>query len=162
MSEIHIPIPTITRKLEFDAGHRVLHHEGKCRHGHGHRYTAEVEVSAQKLDDLGRVVDFGVIKEKVGKWIDDEWDHNMILNPEDPLAAPEHVDLIGRKPFIMPEGYENPTAENIAAVLFVVAEGLLKDSGLLVESITIHETPNCSAKVDRARSAITHPFQGII
>jgi 6-pyruvoyltetrahydropterin/6-carboxytetrahydropterin synthase len=32
----------ITRKLEFDAGHRIPHHDGHCRHIHGHRYVIEV------------------------------------------------------------------------------------------------------------------------
>ena len=55
-------MPTITKKLEFDYGHRVLGHEGKCRHLHGHRGVAEVTVYAPSLDNLGRVVDFGAIK----------------------------------------------------------------------------------------------------
>ena len=57
----------ITRRLEFDAGHRVLGHEGKCKNLHGHRYSAEITVTAPDLDGLGRVIDFGVIKEKVWK-----------------------------------------------------------------------------------------------
>src|SRR5262245_52482042 len=74
-----------TRKLEFDAGHRVLGHGGKCRHLHGHRYVAEVTCYAEELDKLGFVVDFSVIKTVVGDWIDENFDHNMILNPKDPL-----------------------------------------------------------------------------
>ena len=30
---------TITRKLEFDAGHRIPDHNSQCRNLHGHRYT---------------------------------------------------------------------------------------------------------------------------
>jgi 6-pyruvoyl tetrahydropterin synthase/QueD family protein len=78
---------TITRRLEWDAGHRVLGHEGRCRHLHGHRYVAEVTVAAPELDDLGMVIDFSVLKEKVGGWIDREWDHNMMLHVSDPLAV---------------------------------------------------------------------------
>jgi len=36
---------TITRRLEFDAGHRIPHHAGKCCHLHGHRYAIELTVS---------------------------------------------------------------------------------------------------------------------
>lgn len=78
-------MPKITRKLEFDAGHRILGHEGKCAHLHGHRYVAEITVSGRDLDTLGRVVDFSVVKTKVGGWIDDYWDHNILLHPQDPL-----------------------------------------------------------------------------
>jgi len=65
----------ITRKIEFDSGHRVLGHEGKCAHLHGHRYVAEITVESAGLDSLGRVVDFSVIKEKVGKWVDENWEY---------------------------------------------------------------------------------------
>ena len=52
-----------TRRLEFDSAHRVMNHEGKCKMLHGHRYVLEASFSAKKLDELGRVIDFGVIRE---------------------------------------------------------------------------------------------------
>ena len=61
---------TCTRKLEFDAAHRVMEHESKCRHLHGHRYVAEVTVATSELDGLGRVLDFGLLKTELGGWID--------------------------------------------------------------------------------------------
>ena len=80
----------ITKKIEFDYGHRVLGHEGKCCYLHGHRGVAEVTVCAVDdggVDDLGRVVDFGVVKEVIGGWIDEKWDHNFLLHKDDPLCA---------------------------------------------------------------------------
>lgn len=146
----------ITRKLEFDAGHRVLNHEGKCRHLHGHRYVAEITVSAASLDTLGRVIDFSALKTLVGGWIDQELDHNMILHPEDPLINSQTKEsafdslaigktLIGRCPFIMPAGYENPTAENISAVIGMKSQVILTGSGLTVQRVRLYETPNCWA-----------------
>jgi len=139
----------ITRKIEFDAGHRVLGHEGKCRNLHGHRYVAEIAVSAKDLDSLGRVIDFGVIKDVIGGWIDEYWDHNMILHPDDPLfKIGEAWDLngieviVGRDPYVMPGG--NPTAENLARVLHDICCELLPDY-LMVVYVKIWETPNCSA-----------------
>src|SRR5262249_24520110 len=46
------------RRITFCTGHRVLRHEGKCAHLHGHNYTAIVHAAAPDLDGLGRVVDF--------------------------------------------------------------------------------------------------------
>lgn len=60
----------IMRKFEFDYAHRVLGHESKCKHLHGHRGVAEVIVSSPGLDSLGRIIDFGIVKQRVGKWID--------------------------------------------------------------------------------------------
>lgn len=145
----------ITRKIEFDAGHRVLGHESKCANLHGHRYVAEITVSAKKLDSISRVVDFSVIKNEVGGWIDKYWDHNMILNTEDPLVkvhphsleSPAHhaKRFCGRDPYIMPDGM-NPTAECMAEVLFNQAiEILSPHKDLVVVGVRLYETPNCWA-----------------
>lgn len=80
-------MPQITKKLEFDAGHRVLGHESKCAHLHGHRYVAEITVSSPSLDSISRVIDFSVVKKLVGSWIDETWDHNILLHMKDPLLA---------------------------------------------------------------------------
>mgnify|MGYP000302153770 CR=1 FL=1 len=131
----------ITRRLEFDAGHRVYGHEGKCNHLHGHRYVAEITVQSRTLDGIGRVVDFGVVKKKVGTWIDREWDHNVLLNVGDPLMQDrEFWAKNGRFPFVLAE---NPTAEVMAAYLFGVAQSLLPE--LIVSKVRIYETPNCWA-----------------
>lgn len=136
-----MPVPSITRRLEFDAGHRVLGHEGKCASLHGHRYVVEVTASAPDLDGLGRVIDFSIIKERVGGWIDSFLDHNLLLHPADQMVC--QAGLIGREPFIMPYDAPNPTAENIAAVIFARACGRLPE--LTVERVRVYETPNCWA-----------------
>ena len=74
---------TCTRKIEFDSAHRVMKHESKCRHLHGHRYVAEITAAADGLDDLGRVIDFSVLKSVVGGWVDDAWDHGTLANDAD-------------------------------------------------------------------------------
>lgn len=140
-------MPQITRRLEFDAGHRVLGHEGKCKHLHGHRYVAEVAVEAQFLDGLSRVVDFGVVKQLVGGWIDDNWDHNILLNERDPLLETINIPDVweGREPYVIPDG-NNPTAEVLAELLFVKACELLRPyEKLEVYSVRLYETPNCWA-----------------
>jgi 6-pyruvoyltetrahydropterin/6-carboxytetrahydropterin synthase len=145
---LSMTLTTITRRFEFDAAHRVWGHESKCKHIHGHRYVAEVTVVAPRLDDLGRVIDFGVVKEKVGAWIDWNWDHNILLNSrDDPLyeflsrpAAEYDQYTGGRKPYGMDFG--NPTAENIARKLYHIANGLLPQ-GIDVVHVRVYETPNC-------------------
>ena len=137
----------ITRRLEFDAGHRVLGHEGKCRHLHGHRYVVLLTVWAPKLDSLGRVVDFGVLKSIVGKWIDDNLDHNILLHEDDPLLKiwmdnPACEIFAQKEPYVMQSG--NPTAENIAEEIYKKAEQLLP-SPLSVTKVRVYETPNCFA-----------------
>src|SRR6185436_17614711 len=72
-----------TRRIEWDAMHRIPRHESVCKAYHGHRYSADITCEAP-LDELGRVVDFGVIRDRVGGWIQARWDHTAILMEGDP------------------------------------------------------------------------------
>ena len=44
----------ITRRLEFDAGHRIPNHQSQCRHLHGHRYALEITLGGGVIDAAGR------------------------------------------------------------------------------------------------------------
>lgn len=136
---------TCTRRLEFDAGHRLLEHEGKCRYLHGHRYALEASFTAASLDSVGRVVDFGVIKEKLGGWIDAHWDHTTVLHEKDRQLGDTIEKATGQKIYYLPM---NPTAENMADYLFrAVCPQLFEGLGLRCTKITLHETPNCKAEI---------------
>lgn len=126
-----------TKRMEFDAAHRVLGHEGKCAHLHGHRYAVEVTAYADELDGIGRTVDFAVIKDNVGKWIDNRLDHGTIVNMRDTKLTSWLAD--NRQKFHAMNG--NPTAENIAAMLHGVATSLLEPHGINRVSVVVHETP---------------------
>lgn len=132
---------SITRKFEFDAAHRVLGHENRCRFIHGHRYVAYVTIQAPELNHLGMVMDFGLVKELIGKWIDKYWDHNILLNTDDPLAK-TLLETEQREPFFFAK--TNPTAEVIAQALFLAAVDLLSKE-MQVIRVRVYETPNCYA-----------------
>ncbi len=138
---------TCSRRLEWDAMHRIPRHESKCRAFHGHRYAAEIRCAAPTLDDRGRVVDFGVNKERVGGWIDENWDHTAILMRGDPDPAVVHLAEAnarhGRPVYWLDVP---PTAENIVAELAERASELLADTGVTVVAIRLWETPNGSAE----------------
>lgn len=134
---------TCTRRLTFSAGHRVMGHENKCAHPHGHNYVAHVTVEAPGLDEVGRIVDFSVIKEGVGGWIDATWDHAFLLHDQD-TALLTFLTQNDFKYYCLPY---NPTAENLARMLTEVANRLLrqKPGGLRVTKVEIEETENCRA-----------------
>lgn len=133
---------TCTRRLEFDAAHRVRQHESKCRNLHGHRYVVEVTAHAPELDMLGRVVDFGVMKERLGGWIDTHWDHQTLLWAEDrPLGEAIHQQT-GQSVYYLPY---NPTAENMARYLLEEICPTLFQAPLEITQIRLWETPNCYA-----------------
>lgn len=137
---------SVGRRLQFCAGHRVFEHESKCRNLHGHNYVAIVEVEPLRgLDPLGRVIDFGVIKRLFADWIEDHWDHGVILWSNDKEAIEAVRSVSGQKFYLLSE---NPTAENLAAhLLYEVAPRLLSDHQVLAHKVILWETENCFAEV---------------
>ncbi|MCA9541511.1 MAG: 6-carboxytetrahydropterin synthase [Myxococcales bacterium] len=142
MSEI-----TCIRRLEWDALHRIPGHEGACRAWHGHRYAAEIHCVAPALDACGRVVDFGVIKQRVGGFINARWDHTALLMRGDPDPTAEAIakanEAQGRPAFWFDAP---PSAETIVAELARIAAELLADTGVRVVRVRLWETPNGSAE----------------
>ncbi|CCB85501.1 MULTISPECIES: 6-pyruvoyl trahydropterin synthase family protein [Parachlamydia] len=135
-----------TRKIHFCAGHRVMNHENKCATAHGHNYYVHLTAEAPQLDSLGRVIDFSVLKEKVGGWIDEHWDHTFLVCEHDKELIQALRSLPRKKePFICPF---NPTAEEIAIYLLrEVSPKVLAGSNVMITKVVVHETDNCYAEV---------------
>ena len=129
------------RILEIDAGHRLVNHESKCRNAHGHRYKFEIHCEADGLDSVGRVIDFGAVKEIVGTWLDDNWDHAFIAQNEDPIVS--FLQQNNQKHFLMSVP---PTAENLAQIVMNICMVKLPKIIRCVK-VVCWETPNCSAEV---------------
>ncbi len=130
----------VTREIAFCYGHRLLNYDGKCRHLHGHNGRAIISLEASRLDEKGMLVDFSEIKRHVQRWIDENLDHNLLLCRADPIL-PLLVER-GERVFVMDE---NPTAENIARLIFERAA----DQGLPVVEVVLWETNNCNASYRR-------------
>ena len=126
----------VTRQIDFCYGHRLLDYEGKCRHLHGHNGLAVIALEAPELDRRGMLVDFGDIKRHVRQWIDEHLDHNMLLHRDDPILP--LLRERGERVFVMDE---NPTAENIAGLIYRRA----READLPVVEVTLWETPRCYA-----------------
>ena len=133
---------TITRKFSADIGHRVFGHEGKCAMLHGHTYSFLLTYTAGRQDSLGRIVDFSVIKEHVGAFLDTYWDHKVVLYEKDPLC--EILEDAGQKVFRLST---NPTAENLATDLGQRFAGMQLAGGQEINLVSVRcqETPNCYA-----------------
>lgn len=133
---------TANRYHDISCGHRVVGHESKCAHLHGHNYRVHFSVKPESsLDKVGRVLDFSVIKSTLCEWLEKYWDHKMLIWVEDAMLD----SLIE----LDPRGIEvvafNPTAENMAK--FIVEElgpKLLEGTGAILQAVTIEETRKCS------------------
>ncbi len=137
----------ITRRLEFDAGHRIPHHKSQCRHMHGHRYAIEITLSGaiieiEGISEQGMVMDFTDVKNIAYTHIAGVWDHAFLVYTGDTQVIdflktlPEHKTVA--LPFI-------PTAENLAAEAFRILDKAYQDTygnNLRLEQVRLYETPN--------------------
>jgi 6-pyruvoyltetrahydropterin/6-carboxytetrahydropterin synthase len=131
----------ICRQHNICAGHRVVGQGGHCERLHGHEYVFYLICSAPELDKVGRILDFSEIKDKLCAWLEDTWDHRMILWKEDPwIEAISRIDkTVWQAPF-------NPTVENLARYMVeVVGPQQLYRTGVTLVECCINETAKCSA-----------------
>jgi 6-pyruvoyltetrahydropterin/6-carboxytetrahydropterin synthase len=132
------------RRLHYSIGHRLLGHGGSCQYLHGHNYVFFIHARAEKLDKLGMVCDFSVLKARMGGWVAWYWDHGFIYNKDDKLCADFFERSRLMKSYAMPC---NPTAENMGQYLLDKAPEIMVDTGVTVFKIVLWETENCFAEV---------------
>ena len=123
---------SVTKRIDFCYGHRLLDYDGVCKHPHGHNAVVEVEIRSEQLDKRNMVADFTDIKQIVKGWIDRELDHKMILRHDDPLAT--MLQSLGEPMYLLDS---NPTVERIARLIFDIS----REKGLPVCRVTVWETP---------------------
>ena len=143
---------TITRKLEFDAGHRIPDHKSQCRNLHGHRYTLEITLVGQVIEqegssDNGMIMDFSDVKSLAKIHLVDVWDHAFIVYEKDQAVRDFLATIPDHKTVIIEH---IPTVENLARTAFSILRSAFKDhygTGLRLHKLVLHETPNCWAEI---------------
>lgn len=114
----------LEKKFRFEAGHSLVHHDGKCRDPHGHSYVLVIRLQSDALIQTGpkknMVTDFGDINQIVEPMIETFLDHKWL---NDTLET------------------DSPTAEYIAQWIF----NHLKPSLPSLHSISINETETSKA-----------------
>lgn len=146
----------ITRRLEFDAGHRIPNHASQCRHLHGHRYAIEITLSGEIITasgapEEGMVMDFSEVKRIAMEQLVDLWDHAFLVYRGDHMVLDFLNSLAGHKTVVMDAP---PTAENLAALAFRILNSAYRDTygnHLQLERVRIYETPNNWADCVRSK-----------
>lgn len=117
----------IEKTVKWEASHRLvgLPADHQCSRLHGHSYSAKITLSSYEVDDVGFVIDFGIL----GKMVKDVFDHRHLNE-------------------VMPV---NPTAENIAAYMVeIILSVLFKmqvEKYVRLESVRVYETETSWAEV---------------
>ncbi|SEN21494.1 6-carboxytetrahydropterin synthase QueD [Nitrosomonas marina] len=145
----------ITRKLEFDAGHRISTHNSQCRHLHGHRYVIEITLSGTIISEKGNaqqgmVMDFSEVKRIASEVLIDKWDHAFLVYSGDTPVMQFLQSLKDHKTVVLDV---QPTAENLAVIAFDILNAAYQDNygnHLQLEHVRLYETPNCWADASRA------------
>ncbi|CCJ50144.1 6-carboxytetrahydropterin synthase QueD [Bordetella parapertussis] len=141
---------SVTRRLEFDAGHRIPDHNSQCRNLHGHRYVLEVTLSgdvvqAPGASDNGMLMDFSEIKRIARTHIVDVWDHAFLVYEGD-HAVRDFLDTLPDHKTVVLDRI--PTAENLASIIFATLAPHYHGhygADLRLTRVRLYETPNCWA-----------------
>ena len=144
---------TITRKLEFDAGHRIPDHRSQCRNLHGHRYVLEITLQGELVEtegapDRGMVMDFADVKALAMEHLVNKWDHAFIVYARDEVVRSFLEKMADHKTVVLDR---IPTVENLAAEAFRILSEVYNDNygvDLKLKRVRLYETPNCWADVE--------------
>lgn len=123
------------RPIRISAGHRLLHHDGKCSRPHGHNYEISVTITGT-LTQEGWVVDKGDITQVI-----DDWDHRFLLEAGDPLI--DAFEQSGDADALVVLDHP-PTAEVMGLILEKELRETLPDSVSEV-AVTVRETAELCA-----------------
>ena len=145
---------TITKRLEFDAGHRIPQHKSQCRNLHGHRYALEITLEGDPVDDPtssdhGMLMDFSDVKAIAKEHLVDLWDHAFIVHEGDRQIRDLLDQIPGHKTVVVDRV---PTAENLVAIAFETLDPLYTERfghGLKLRRLRLYETPTSWAVFER-------------
>jgi 6-pyruvoyltetrahydropterin/6-carboxytetrahydropterin synthase len=145
----------IIRKLyRFEASHIVRNcSSDRCKYSiHGHSFRVELFLTADRLDRGQMVYDFGLLKPRVGAFLDG-FDHAALFWERESPAYKRRIKSESRRWVQLPV---SPTAEQLSRVIFVAAQALLDatdkvngDETARVHSVILHETETGCAQCFR-------------
>ncbi len=101
----------------MEVAHRLSKLPGKCENIHGHSMKVRLTIAgpgALDPNDLMDGLDFGSMKKWFRSFIDDEFDHRLLLNRHDPLLGPGNGRL-ALPGVSLVEG--DPSTENLAKII---------------------------------------------
>lgn len=124
--------------------HRQHKHAGHCSQIHGHNWTFKFTFAAHKLDECGFVVDFGKLK-FLRKYLEDTFDHALVLNWSDPALPHLQECLSGYARIIV---VDDCSCEGLLDHLYPLLNGLVQketDGRVYISRLEIEEDSRNSA-----------------
>jgi 6-pyruvoyltetrahydropterin/6-carboxytetrahydropterin synthase len=128
----------IYKEVQIDTSHRLLHYEGKCANLHGHRWKIEIWMEGEPDPVTKILIDYSMIRKIV-----DKYDHQIILNQEDPMV-PRIQEF---HQVITTPG--DPTSELMASLIRDDLRAFCREQGVkaTVPKIRVWESPTAFAEL---------------
>ncbi len=121
---------TIFKDFPFSAAHAIRGHTRGCQNLHGHNYRVRVHLRAERLDELGMVLDFADLKAMMREIVG-PFDHRVIND-------------------IPPFDERNTTAELLSQYVYEEVERRLADQDRVrVARVEVWETETSCAIFER-------------
>ena len=128
----------IYKEVQIDTSHRLLHYQGKCANLHGHRWKVEIWMEGEPDTTTHILIDYSMLKKIV-----DKYDHQIILNQEDPMVPRirEFHEVITTP--------GDPTSELMATIIRDDLYAFCKEHGIdaTVQKIRVWESPTAFAEL---------------
>ncbi len=145
----------ICKRIELESGHLLSKHPGNCQFPHGHTRSVELIFAADSLDSNDMVIDFKLIKEMLGDFLE-RFDHALCMNTDDANYELFRQSYGER---IIPFEHQDPTSEAMAYTVFRHAQEALRRAiegefsyraraCVRLERVRIWETSSCWAEYD--------------
>jgi 6-pyruvoyltetrahydropterin/6-carboxytetrahydropterin synthase len=112
-------------ETNFSSAHQLRGYKGECEKLHGHSWKVQVNVVAERLNEMDMAIDFHEMKEIV----------NEVISPLDHSFLNE----------IFPFTEKNPSSENIAKWIYDSLKKRLDSGNIQLSSVTVWESEITSA-----------------
>lgn len=106
--------------INISSAHKLENYKGDCSKLHGHNWTITVSVKKSKLDKIGMLIDFKILKQKLNESLKKKFDHKYLNDV---------VDF-------------NPTAENLARYIYYHLGNVFSADDIIIEKVSVMETEN--------------------
>ncbi|MBI5101714.1 MAG: 6-carboxytetrahydropterin synthase QueD [Nitrospirae bacterium] len=115
----------VTVEVSFSAAHQLRGYKGNCENMHGHNWRVQINVMAERLNEIDIALDFRDLK-KIAKEVVAPLDHAFLND-------------------VFPFTEKNPSSENLAKWIYDSMKKKINDEVLRVAAVTVWESDTASA-----------------
>ncbi len=115
----------LTVEVGFSAAHQLRGYKGNCENMHGHNWRVQINITAERLNEIDIAMDFREIKQIARE----------VISPLDHAFLNE----------VFPFTEKNPSSENIAKWIYDSLKKRVNNDGIRVAGVTVWESDSASA-----------------